>query len=666
MCGIAGICNLNEAKGVDLNRLRRQVDVVHHRGPDEVGLYIDDWIGLGHARLSIIDLSSGTQPIHNEDETLWIVYNGEVFNYVELRQDLQERGHQFYTNSDTEVILHLYEEKGADSLSALNGQFAFAIWDTRKKELFVARDRMGIRPLHYAIHNGSFFFGSEIKSIFVGGDMPREIDPIAMDQIFTFWTTLASRTVFKGIYELPPGHCLTVSNGKVVVKQYWQIPLCSPQDSLGDSVDELSEKIQELLLDAVRIRLRADVPVGCYLSGGLDSSALATLVTKNFNNRVRTFGIRFEQAEFDEGDYQNEMVSFLQCNHSEINATNDDIGNTLEQVLWHCEKPLLRTSPIPLFLLSRLVNDSGFKVVLTGEGADEIFGGYNIFRESKLRRFWARDPKSDWRGGLMGQLYPYIFNTPRRKRALQTFFARGLDRVDDPLFSHLVRWENTCRLKTFFSDSLREKTIGYDAYDELRTSLPDGFDGVDSLCRAQYLEMSVFLSNYLLSSQGDRMAMGNSLEIRLPYLDYRIIELMAQVPARWKLLGLDEKHILKRVFKGQLPARITDRAKHPYRAPIRQGLLDGSAGQRSRYMLARKSIDRAGLFNHKRVDRLLSKCERQTNLSEIDSMALVGILSAQWINQHFVDHFNLRSESPMIEPKLVIDRRLNRLAATKH
>ncbi len=291
MCGIAGVLNLKEPGSISSDLIEKMISTLYHRGPDESGIYLDDWIGLGHTRLSIIDLSSGTQPIHNEDETLWIVYNGEVFNYPELKQDLLNKGHRFYTTTDTEVILHLYEEEGPTCLDLLNGQFAIAIWDLRKKELFLARDRVGIRPLYYTIQGDSVIFASEIKAIFMEEKIPREIDPIAIDQIFTFWSTLPNRTIFKGINELSPGHFLKASQDNVTIKKYWDIPFRPPEEQLNWTRDDVCQEIKELLKDAVRIRLRADVPVGCYLSGGLDSSGVTALVLRNFNSEVRTFGI---------------------------------------------------------------------------------------------------------------------------------------------------------------------------------------------------------------------------------------------------------------------------------------------------------------------------------------------------------------------------------------
>ena len=350
------------------------------------------------------------------------------------------------------------------------------------------------------------------------------------------------------------------------------------------------------------------------------------------------------------------MVSLLGTNHTEILATNDMIGASLAECLWHCEKPVLRTAPVPLFLLSDLVNSSGYKVVLTGEGADEVFGGYNIFREDKVRRFWARYPQSQRRAALLGELYPYIFDNPRLKRTLQSFFGRGLDETDDPIYSHLIRWNNTSRLKTFFAGEIADAIGSYCGCEQVRQSLPEAYGRADNLTKAQYLEMSIFLSNYLLSSQGDRVAMAHSLEIRLPYLDPRVIDFMGRVPAKWKIFGLNEKHILKKSFQGVLPDEITGRPKNPYRAPIKQSLLNKKTGEYTREVLSEKSLEKAGLFDARKVTRLLSKLEALESPSEIDNMALVGILSSQLVHHQFIQDFP-RRPADSISPAVMVDRR---------
>jgi asparagine synthase (glutamine-hydrolysing) len=651
-----GICGLSLSRRIDPDDVMRMMGVVRHRGPDETGVYVDDGVGLGHVRLSIIDLDCGCQPIHNEDETLWIVYNGEVFNYVELREDLERRGHRFCTTSDTEVVLHLYEDEGAACLRRLNGQFALAIWDSKRTELFLARDRVGIRPLHYTVHDGAFIFGSEIKSIFAVPGVTREIDPASLDQIFTFWTVLPGRTAFVGIHELPPGHYLRVSHGRVSTHRYWEVPVCTRDGQLSLSPDAICERIRELLLDAIRIRLRADVPVGCYLSGGLDSSSVATLVATRFDANVQTFGIRFDQGAFDEGEHQTTMASFLGTDHHELQASGEAIGGAFAQALWHCEKPLLRTAPVPLFMLSNVVNRHGLKVVLTGEGADEVFGGYNIFKEAKFRRFWARQPDSSARAALLGNLYGYVFRDERSRRLVQPFFAKGLDRADDDLFSHALRWSNTSRAKTFFSRDLSSAMGDGDCTEQVADFLPAKYRELDIVAKAQYLETVIFLSNYLLSSQGDRVAMAHSVEIRLPFLDYRLIEFMAQVPSRWKLLGLNEKYILKKALRAVLPASIVARRKQPYRAPIAGCLLHGRGRDLAMDMLATRSVKRAGLFDAAKVERLVAKMEKTQSGGEIDSMALAGVLSSQIIHHQYVRSFP-RCEAPAGLPDRFIDNR---------
>jgi asparagine synthase (glutamine-hydrolysing) len=593
--------------------------------------------------------------MHNEDETLWITYNGEVFNYPELREGLLERGHRFYTTTDTEVLLHLFEEKGPGCLADLNGQFAFAIWDSKKKELFLARDRVGIRPLHYTLQDGAFLFASEIKSLFMEGSARREIDPEGLDQIFTFWTTLPGKTVFRGIQELPAGHFMVVDSGSITVRRYWDIPMAAPQEMTGLSREEICERVGELLKDSMRIRLRADVPVGSYLSGGLDSSGITSMVQKNFDNSLQTFGIQFEEKAFDESVYRDQMVSFLGTRHSSVQVSNARIGESFADVLWHCEKPLLRTAPVPLYLLSEEVRRSGLKAVLTGEGADEVFGGYNIFRETLVRNFWSRRPDSKIRPALVGRLYPYIFQDPRLKASLYSFFARGIEHPQDPLFSHLIRWKNTSRIKIFFSGDLKAALRSYSCYDDVTRHLPENFSNWHPLSRAQYLEMAIFMTNYLLSSQGDRVAMAHSVEIRLPFLDYRVVEFMGRVPPGLKIVGMKEKYILKKIFEGILPESVLRRPKHPYRAPIQASLMDG---KRASLMeaLSDRSLNEAGIFDGEKVGILLKKMRTVAHAGEVDEMSLAGILSTQEIIRLFINGFSTIAEA-RFPLTLVVDRR---------
>ena len=641
MCGIAGYFRNSGSVSLSRETLERMTASLGHRGPDGVGYYTDEAVGLGHTRLSIIDLDGGAQPIHNEDKSLWIVFNGEIYNYIELRRELVQKGHRFSTATDTEVILHLYEEEGEKCLERLNGQFAFAIRDVKKSCLFLARDRFGILPLHYATSNGILLFASEIKAIFLSGLVDRRIDPIGFDQIFTFWSTLSGRTAFQGVREIPPGHYLNVSAGEINLKRYWDLPIFHAEEKNERNIGELSEELGELLEDAVRIRLRADVPVGCYISGGLDSSGITALVKKKFNHRLRTFGVRFDAKEFDETEHQDFIVSCLGTDHTSILAGNEEIGARFPDVIWHAEKPLLRTAPVPLFLLAYSVRQAGYKVVLTGEGADEVFGGYDIFKEAKIRNFWARFPGSRLRPLLLGKLYPDILKDKRFSSNLERFFGAGLEKFEDPLFSHLIRWDNTSRIKAFFSQEFRDAIGDYSGYDEVRQTLPSGFDGWDIVSKSQYIETSIFLSNYLLSSQGDRVSMAHGVEIRPPYLDHRIIQFMRGVPSRWKINGLNEKYLLKKSLERMLPGKILNRPKHPYRAPIAQSLLSDREGQYSyREVMSENSVREAGIFDPRRVELLIRKMKASRYPGEFDSMALAGIYSAQVIHQQYIKHFS--------------------------
>jgi len=641
MCGIAGIVNIDDREPVAERDLRQMLAMIRHRGPDEFGIYLDDFVGLGSARLSIIDLSGGQQPISNEDGTMWIVFNGEIFNYVELRPDLEARGHRFSTSSDTEVLLHMYEEYGPRCLESLNGQFAFAIWDTRDRSLFLARDRLGVRPLFYTRTGGCLIFGSEIKALLATG-VTAEIDPVALDQVFTYWCPLSPQTIFRGVVEIPPGHYLLAKKGSISVKRYWELsfPISSRPGQPGRALEEYSEEFSNLLIDAVKIRLRADVPVGAYLSGGLDSSIIASIVRNFTSNALDSFSISFEDADFDESVWQLQMARFLGTSHQVVRATNADIGRVFPEVIWHSEVPVMRTAPAPMFLLSKLVRDSDYKVVLTGEGADEFLAGYDIFKEGKVRRFWAAQPSSARRPMLLGRLYPEIARLSKMNPALLTaFFREGLGDTESPDYSHAIRWRNGRRNVRFFSDEIREQVAALQP-NGIEDRLPGDFREWAPLARAQYLEIKIFLSQYLLSSQGDRMGMAHSVEGRFPFLDCRLVEFCNGLPPNLKLRGLTEKYILRNFGRQWLPEGIWRRRKRPYRAPIHRSFFHKTAPGYVRELLSAESLERTGLFHPRAVDQLVRKVEQGGPLGESDDMALVGILSTQLVHHQFAARMN--------------------------
>jgi asparagine synthase (glutamine-hydrolysing) len=644
MCGIAGVVRLeDEAAPPDDLLLRRMLGALAHRGPDAFGTYRDDTVGLAHARLSIIDLATGQQPLANEDGTLWIAFNGEIFNYLELRDELASRGHRFRTASDTEVIVHAWEEWGEEAMPRFNGQWAFALWDRRRRRLVLSRDRHGVRPLFVARAAGRLIFGSEVKALFVEPAVPRAVDPLGLDQVFTFWTTVAPRTPFDGVEEIPPGHTRIVeldrTRGRESTRPYWQPSYPRGGEGEPRSIDEAAVGLRDRLEQAVRLRmLRADVPVGCYLSGGIDSSVIAALGRRAKEGVFRTFSLRFADAEFDETRYQRLMAERLNAEHTEVVCSRADIARVFPEVVEHTERPVLRSAPAPMFLLSRLVRDARFKVVLTGEGSDEMLGGYDIFREAKVRAFWARDPDSSCRPQLLERLYPYLARSPAAARAMsRKFFAQGLDRPAAPGFTHGPRWSAASALKRLIAAPLRQEASR--AEGDLLGDLPASFASWDVVSRAQYLEVRTLLSGYLLASQGDRMLMANSVEGRFPFLDPDVVAYADAMPSRFKLRVLDEKHVLKRAAGDLIPREILERPKQPYRAPDALSFVGAGAPDYVTEVLSRETLERAGLFEADPVVALVAKCRDRAasgQLSNADNMAFLGVLSTQLLWELFV------------------------------
>jgi len=642
VCGIAGI--LSYKNNISQDVLISMLKKIGYRGPDESGIYLGNNIGLGNVRLSIIDLVSGQQPLSNADRTLWIVYNGEIFNYVELKKELTAQGYKFQTNSDTEVLLILYQAYGEKCLDKLNGQFAFAIWDKKRNQLFLARDRVGIRPLFYSEIDNDFVFGSEIKSILEHPNIKPEINTISLSQIFTFWTTITPHTAFKNIYELPPGCFMRVTQKGNQIVKYWQLTFPESEDQqYKGNISDAIEEFDNLFLDAVKLRLRADVPVAAYLSGGIDSSTTTSYIKRVAYKNLNTYSIGFEDNEFDETSYQNEVSEYLSTKHIAFKCTNLDIAEAFPNVIWHTEIPVLRTAPVPMYLLSKNVHEHNIKVVITGEGADEMLAGYNIFKEAVIREFWAKEPDSIYRPLLLQKLYPYIGQFQgKNKNMLKFFFGYKLLETDSPLYSHLLRWSNTSRLHSYLSQDIQSELSGYDPLKELLDNIPGRFNNWNLLSRAQWLETNIFMSGYLLSSQGDRMAMANSVEGRYPFLDHRLIEFCAGLPAKFKLRGLNEKYLLKKLMNRKLPESILKRSKQAYRAPISGSFFAKDSSGYVNDLLSEDSIRTNKIFNDKAISKLLLKRKTGTNLSEIENMAVAGILSTQLL----VDLFLTRKIKP--------------------
>ena len=635
MCGVAGIIDYT-GKSDYIPAMEEMLRSFSYRGPDESGIYHSPVATIGNVRLSIIDVATGQQPLSDISGRYWIVFNGEIFNYIELREDIERKGVRLKTQSDTEVLVNLFALYGEKCLSLLNGQFAVAIWDKKDEKLFIARDRVGIRPLFYTLTNGVLYFASEIKALFRNREINRELNPENLSQIYTFWTAISPATAFRDISELSPGHYMTYSRDGLVVRKFWELSFSSSESavSLSDAID----KFNELFTSAVRIRLRADVEVAAYLSGGIDSSTTVAYIKDIEPGILNTFSIGFEDKDFDESRYQEEAVKYLNTNHRAISCTSKEIAEEFPRVVWHSETPLTRTAPAPMLILSKLVRNNNIKVVITGEGSDEILAGYDIFREAIIRRFWASQPSSTLRPTLLKKLYPDI---PHLRNAspniLKMFFGYRLEDTANPLYSHLLRWNNSNHIKKHFSGHITDSVNGYDPLSDLAARLPESFMEWSPLARAQWLETTVFMSGYLLSSQGDRMAMANSVEGRYPFLDYRVIEYCSSLPDKLKLNGLNEKYLLKKLMTARIPESIVKRPKQPYRAPISSVFLGRGKPDYIDEMLSEKMTKQAGIFSYESVAALLAKIEKTGTASETDNMVLAAVISTHLIYRQFIE-----------------------------
>lgn len=637
MCGIAGILN-QETSAVDPDRLAAMIARIGHRGPDDRGIWRDGRIGFAHARLSLVDVAQGHQPMHSADGQVTVTFNGEIYNHIELRRDLERRGHRFRTRSDTEVLLCAYQQFGAQCVEHFNGQWAFAIWDRSHQRLMLSRDRFGIRPLYYTQVGGQFLFASEVKALFACPEVPRELDPDGLNQVFTLWAARAPQTVFRGVLQLPPGHNLFVRNGTLQTRRYWHIEFSQVTEK---TPDEQCEHVAALFADATRLRLRADVPVGAYVSGGLDSALTAVWAQRYVGPQLRTFSIAFDDPEFDERAHQATVVDQLGTEHEMLCCRHADIATAFPRVVWHAETPVLRTAAAPLFLLSRMVRDAGIKAVLTGEGADEVFAGYGIFREAKVRRFLSRNPDSAMRAALFDSLYHYLPHLRAQSTALRkAFFRTRKENLDDPFVSHLPRWGMTAQLKRLIRPDFLPQTRHAEALDRLRGELPPAFSQWPPLCQAQYLEATILMPGYILSTQGDRVAMAHAVEGRFPFLDHRLAEFAAQLPPRMKLCGLNEKHIIKRAFRGDVPAAVSQRTKQPFRAPDAAAFFYSANGTAlAPYvddLLSPTRVARAGVFHPAAVANLLDKLRTRVRIGTRDNMALVAVLSTQILVDQFL------------------------------
>ncbi|OFV83610.1 MAG: asparagine synthase (glutamine-hydrolyzing) [Acidobacteria bacterium RBG_16_64_8] len=637
MCGIVGeigpaACNREQ--------LLRMMGMLTHRGPDEAGLLVAEGVALGHLRLSIVDPEHGQQPMSTLDGRHWVVFNGEIFNHVELRQELESAGHAFRTRCDTEVLLNAFREWGAGCLERFNGQWAFALWNRETGDAFLARDRFGVRPLFYSVlpDGRTLLFASEMKAILADSRVSHSWDLQALRDIFISWGCEAERTPLRSIRLLPPGSWMKIAQGRIELGRWWDVDYSPEVVDWSRTDDSWHEEVRATLNEACRLRLRADVPVGTYLSGGLDSSIISWL-SKAHQPRLQTFSVAFSDAAYDESSFQDLVAGEIGTEHHRLSIRRETIAEHFRDTIWHTETPMHRTAPVPLMRLSRMVRDAGMKVVLTGEGADEVFGGYDQFKENKIRRFWARCPDSAWRKRLLDRLESNVPRSGPRTRAFwYAFYGQGLDGTTRPGYSHHPRWRNGLSLLPL----LREHGNGQgpdaaDWIEQVEHTAPERFASWNPLAQAQYWEIRQFLAGYLLSSQGDRVSLANGVEGRYPFLDAKVFELSRRMPPDQKLRVLREKYVLKQTFRHDLPERIVKRQKYPYRAPDALALYRGDHRQLLLDSLNPDAARRRGLFHVEAVRKLMDRVHRSEEPTARDNIALVLVYSSHLFHDLFVE-----------------------------
>lgn len=608
MCGICGIYNYLNKTPIEQTILKRMNDALYARGPDDEGYFIEGSIGLANKRLSIIDVEGGRQPIFNEDGKICIVYNGEVYNYIELKEELREKGHLFKTKTDTEVILHLYEEYGEDCMKFLNGMFAFAIWDSKQDRLLLARDRFGIKPLVYSDRNGKLIFASETKAIVQDDAVNREIDFEAVHYYLTYLSVPSPLTIYKDIKKLPPASILICQNGKIVEKRYWSI---EPKRLKFDIVEEYGDMFYKLLKQSIKMQLMSDVPLGVFLSGGLDSSSVVGLMSQVSSQPVKTFSIGFDEKEFDELKHARFISKRFETQHHELIMRPKDIGR-IETLIWNLDEPHGDSSALASYLVSKLAVPY-VKVALTGVGGDELFGGYHAYIADKLSIYYSAIPKILTQG-----LIPYLISRikvdtqkPSKIRRVLRFFKSA----HLPFERRHTNWMtllgfNDEEKSGLYSDFLKNQTCGLDSFIVTKKFFEKEKEaGLDLLNTAMYVDLNTYLNNDVLQ-QVDRMTMANSLEARLPFLDHRLVEFAFSIPSNLKLKGTSLKYLVRKSMKGLLTDEIIKREKHGFGVPIREWFKSDFMKQSMNEFLNDPSIKRRGFFKVEYVKRLLDEHAR--------------------------------------------------------
>jgi asparagine synthase (glutamine-hydrolysing) len=594
MCGIAGLLSLGD-KPVSEEEVHAMCDAMVHRGPDDAGYYSADRVALGMRRLSIIDLATGHQPVHNEDESVWVVFNGEIYNFQSLRESLEQQGHKFYTGTDTEVIVHLYEQYGERCVEKMRGMFAFAVWDARHKSLLLARDRLGIKPLFYTVAGGRLAFGSELKVLLQLPEVERRLSWESMNHLFSTMCTPSAESIVEGVHKLKPGHILTASvKDGIHVREYWDVVF---DPDYGKSEQYFIERLRDLLEQSVRLRLIADVPLGAFLSGGVDSSAVVATMARIGSGRVKTFSIGFAEQEYNELEYARQVAQKFDTDHHELVLEPNVLG-IIDDLAWYLDEPFGDSSAIPTYMVSKLASEH-VTVVLSGDGGDELFAGYDRYVVERRERKMGKIPAPlRQAAGLIGRS---MREGMKGRNFLRHLALNGPDRY----FDAGMLFRDFEKASLFAPDAYRE-IQNRDAQAFWRSFLQKG--RMHWLSGLQYLDIKNYLPNDILTKV-DRMSMAHSIEARVPLLDHKFVEFAATIPPELKLKGVTSKYIFKKALEGILPNEILYRPKRGFAFPLSQWFR-GQLGSFMRdLLLSRRSVER-GIFNKAYLERLIDMNDR--------------------------------------------------------
>lgn len=624
MCGIAGYFQSGAvmASSESQQLAKRMCDVITHRGPDDAGYYLEGGVAIGMRRLSIIDIASGHQPISNEDGSVWIVFNGEIYNFAELRADLIARGHSFKTHSDTETIVHLYEEDGERCVERLRGMFGFAIWDRRENKLFLARDRAGKKPLHYTMVGDTLVFGSEIKSLLQFPGVERRANAEAISDYLSFGYVPDPQTAFRGIDKLPPGHTLTFREGRVTTRQYWNFQFDQTQQSPREERFYV-ERLRELIAEAVRIRLVSEVPLGAFLSGGVDSSTVVAMMARAMDQPVKTFSIGFSEASFDELKYARLTAERYRTDHHEFMVT-PDVCRLVEEIVWHHDEPFADASSIPTYVVSKMAREF-VTVILSGDGGDELFAGYERYLIHEGRNRFERIPRWFRRGVML----PLSRALPRAAYGKQ--FLRNISLSDGARFVDSLSYFGADAKRSLLGEAIKRDLNGHNSSAAFENLFAEP-RSADQIERLLYLDSKTYLPGDILTKV-DRMSMAHSIEARVPLLDHELIEFVETIPSNFKLRGQTTKHILKQAMADLIPKEIVHRPKMGFGVPLRKWLNNELRELLYDTLTDRRARER-GLLNPRAVLALLDEHARGRR---DNSLHLWGLLNLELWHRSFID-----------------------------